>query len=131
LHPVFCVAAGLVLFGCTKENAAPDNPFGPEVIVEDPDTTTPQIPDPYSITGLHKNIFSAKCSMPGCHDGNFEPDFRTIQSSYSTLVYQTVNKTVLPDSLRFYLPCNSSIQILFRMSVTTPQINICLQVRTG
>lgn len=93
---VFCFAVATLFFnGCTKEDAAPDNPFGPEVIVNDPDTTTPQIPDPYSITGLHKNIFSTKCNVPGCHDGTFEPDFRTIQSSYSTLVYQTVNKVTV------------------------------------
>jgi hypothetical protein len=75
-----------------------------EKIIEDPDpnpfdgTDTPITPgdtvnlDPNSIAGLHKNIFSVTCANPGCHDGHFEPDFRTIQSTYSTLVYQPVIK---------------------------------------
>ena len=32
------------------------------------------------------------CANSGCHDGSFEPDFRTIESSYNTLVYQPVIK---------------------------------------
>jgi hypothetical protein len=64
--------------------------------------------------------------MPGCHDGNFEPDFRTIQSSYSTLVYQRVNKTVLPDSLRFFayrvIPFDTTYSFLHeRVTTVTDQ----------
>ncbi|MBP6333987.1 MAG: hypothetical protein KA444_00845, partial [Bacteroidia bacterium] len=58
-------------------------------------------PDPNSIAGLHKNIFFPKCANPGCHDGTFEPDYRTIESSYATLVYQPVNKVTL-DSVKIY-----------------------------
>ena len=90
----------MIFFSCTKEEIHepgpdPENPFPPVVNPIDTDTTTIQIPDPYSITGLHKNIFSTKCNVPGCHDGTFEPDFRTIQSTYSTLVYQRVNKVTV------------------------------------
>lgn len=42
--------------------------------------------DPNTIQGLHKNIFKPTCSNSGCHDGNFEPDFRTIESSYNSLI---------------------------------------------
>jgi hypothetical protein len=42
--------------------------------------------DPNTIEGLHKNIFKPTCSNSGCHDGNFEPDFRSIESSYNSLV---------------------------------------------
>jgi hypothetical protein len=42
--------------------------------------------DPNTIQGLHKNIFKPTCSNSGCHDGNFEPDFRSIESSYNSLV---------------------------------------------
>jgi hypothetical protein len=115
-------AAGL-LNGCTKDNNVPENPFGPEVIVHDTDTTTIVIPDPYSITGLHKNIFSTRCNLPGCHDGSFEPDFRTVQSTYSTLVYHRVNKTVLPDSARFFtyrvIPFDTTYSFLHERVTTT------------
>lgn len=118
------LASGLVLFfnACTKEEEAPENPFGPEVIVTIPDTTTLQIPDPYSITGLHKNIFSVKCNVPGCHDGTFEPDFRTIQSSYSTLVYQKVNKVTVNSIDTFYyrvIPFDTTNSFIHER-ITTP-----------
>ena len=40
----------------------------------------------------HKNILEPKCANPACHDGTFEPDFRTIEGSYNTLVYHPVTK---------------------------------------
>ena len=76
--------------GCTKETDTPANPY--DGVNYDTDTTADPNPDPNSIMGLHKNIFSVRCAIPGCHDGTFEPDFRTVQSTYSTLVYQPVNK---------------------------------------
>lgn len=82
---------------CKKET--PENPFDN---MNNTDNSVPDsIPDPASITGLHKNIFSPKCAVPGCHDGTFEPDFRTVQSTFSTMVYMNVNKLTL-DSLKFY-----------------------------
>lgn len=59
----------------------------------------PDTVDQYSITGLHRNIFSLKCAQPGCHDGSFEPDFRTVQSTYLSLVYHPLVKT---DSTGFF-----------------------------
>lgn len=47
---------------------------------------------PSSLAGLHQNVFSTKCANPTCHDGSFEPDFRTIQSTYASLVYHPVIK---------------------------------------
>ncbi len=57
--------------------------------------------DPNSIQGLHKNIFKPTCSNSGCHDGNFEPDFRTIESSYNTLLFRLATN---------YDPNNSNIK---------------------
>ena len=88
----------LILASCSKEDL-PENPY------DDVDYSTPENnlaePDPNSIAGLHKNIFFPKCANPGCHDGTFEPDYRTIESSYATLVYQPVNKLTL-DSVKIY-----------------------------
>lgn len=92
---LFSVAT-ISIIGCKKGN---DNPFDgldhPGNITE-VDTTSPS-----SITGLQKNIFSVKCAIPSCHGGAFEPDFRSAQSSYSTLVYQHVKKNTLNDEFRF------------------------------
>jgi len=84
---------------CTKEEDAPLNPY--DGVNYNTDSTALSNPDPNSIIGLHKNIFSPRCAMPGCHEGTFEPDYRTVRSTYSTLVYQPVNKTTV-DSIDFF-----------------------------
>jgi hypothetical protein len=63
-----------------------DNPFDD---VRDPqDTVRFDLldPEPNTIADLYVNIFKPTCSNVGCHDGTFEPDFRTLESSYNTLV---------------------------------------------
>ncbi len=49
--------------------------------------------DPNTIQGLHKNIFKPTCANSGCHDGNFEPDFRSIESSYNSLINRSATNT--------------------------------------
>ncbi len=49
--------------------------------------------DPNSIFSIHKDILLKTCANSGCHDGNFEPDFRTVESSYYSLVNTPVIKT--------------------------------------
>lgn len=39
---------------------------------------------------LHATVFKPTCANSGCHDGAFEPDFRTISSSYNNTVYHNV-----------------------------------------
>lgn len=74
---------------CSK--VEPDNPFGPGDSTDPTDTTTVE-PDMRSIAGLHARIFVPTCANSGCHDGTFEPDFRTIESTYNTLVYHPIIK---------------------------------------
>ena len=88
-----------MMFSSCKKNETPENPY--DSVNYNPNPDNDSIPSPSSITGLHKNIFSPKCAVPGCHDGTFEPDFRTVQSSYSTLIYMGVNKLTL-DSVNFF-----------------------------
>lgn len=88
--------AALILiagFGCdigTPE--VPENPFdgnqqGDSTLVDGRDSLSLA-----SFAGLHQHVFSPTCANSGCHDGTFEPDFRTISGSYNTLVYQPVIK---------------------------------------
>ena len=89
IHIVRLVLLVWVHQSCTKEISDPsDNPFAGNPS----DTTTTDTLPATSIEGLHKNIFALKCANPTCHDGSFEPDFRTVQSTYQTLVYQEVIK---------------------------------------
>ena len=41
---------------------------------------------------VYSRVLSPSCALPACHDGSFEPDFRTPQSAYYTTVYQPVKK---------------------------------------
>lgn len=94
------IAFPFVLFGilfvnsCKKEVTriepdAPNNPYDNVDYGNNPDL----IPiDTASYLGLHKLIFTPKCGVPACHDGAFEPDFRTIEGSYNQLVYHAVVK---------------------------------------
>ena len=43
---------------------------------------------------LYTDVFKGRgCADGGCHDGSFEPDFRTLFSAYNTLVYHPVVKS--------------------------------------
>ena len=67
------------------------NPFDQEEEEMEEEEVTEDL-DPNSIAGIHANIFSKTCANSGCHDGTFEPDFRTIESSYNTLVNHPIIK---------------------------------------
>jgi hypothetical protein len=70
-------------------------------------------PDPNTIQGLHRYIFAPTCANSGCHDGNFEPDFRTIKSSYNTLVLQPVIKNNPSGTFSYRVqPGNSTSSVL-------------------
>ncbi len=110
----------LVIVSSCKKEETPENPY--DGIDRSVNTVTPAEPDPNSIIGLHKNIFLPKCANPGCHDGTFEPDYRTIESTYSTLIYQPVNKTTI-DSAKIFsyrvIPHNTDDSWLIER-LTTP-----------
>ena len=46
----------------------------------------------HSFYRVYVKILSVKCGVAACHDGSFEPDFRTLQSAYYTTVFQPVTK---------------------------------------
>jgi len=89
----------LLVFSCSEdENSSGENLYKDITGRKVEDTTF--LMNPTSIEGLHQQIFLPKCATSGCHDGHFEPDFRTIQSSYTTLVRADVFKQVDPFSVR-------------------------------
>lgn len=75
-----------ILFSCQKEET-PD-PFLD--VTQNQDTVGFVIDnvDPNSFAGIYQNVFKPTCSNVGCHDGTFEPDFRTMESAYNTLLFQ-------------------------------------------
>lgn len=86
----FLILIGLWFSAC-KDDAyqGPENPYDKQNPagydkVSDGDTTYA----PTTIQALHRQIFAPTCANSGCHDGTFEPDFRTVESTYSTLLFE-------------------------------------------
>ena len=82
---------GFLLFtiqGCKKNGI--ENPYDSYVtpkLYEEP--TLASLPST-NFGYLHATVFKPTCANSGCHDGAFEPDFRTITSSYNNSVYHSV-----------------------------------------
>jgi hypothetical protein len=73
---------------CLPDPVADPNPFEENIKNQDTVNFVFNDIDPNTIVGLYQNIFGPTCANSGCHDGTFEPDFRTIESSYHSLVYR-------------------------------------------
>lgn len=94
-----------------------ENPFD-DIEQEVADTGTGDA-SPFSITGLHRDVFLGRCAVPACHDGAFEPDFRSVQSSYSTLVYHPVTKN------------NEQLEFQFRVVPFDPDASVLIERLTN
>lgn len=100
----------VLLTACEKDPPNPFKDFKPDI----PDSTALYKPDPKSFAGLHAYIFKPTCANSGCHDGTFEPDFRTISSAYNTIVYHPVIKNDSQNSFQYRVePGNSAKSVLF------------------
>lgn len=83
------ITIGLFGVGCESDGPAIKKPFKK---TGDTLETTKDTWNYRTIQGLHAGLFKPTCANSGCHDGNFEPDFRTVESSYYSLVNQSVIK---------------------------------------
>ena len=108
---VLATCVSIIFHTCKKDE--PVNPF------DDPDLQPPEevdfveTLDPNGFAYLHKYIFKPTCSNSGCHDGTFEPDFRTIYSAYNTLVYHSVIQNDPGNTFEYrVLPGNSALSVL-------------------
>ena len=73
---------------CTPE--PPPNPYdGLPPVVSTEGLAVPPLPED-NFAWLHQQILGPTCANSGCHDGTFEPDFRTVSSSWNTLVNHPV-----------------------------------------
>lgn len=114
IAPLIVLLALVVGLGaCDREEVLPPNPYdGIDYGSEDPDTYQS---DPNSIVGIYENILSVKCANPGCHDGHFEPDYRSIQSSWSTLVYHQIVKNTADSAYTFrVIPGDTGASMLWK-----------------
>lgn len=106
-----------MLFGCNTSDPDVTNPYNSQTVGEEHEKVNgnPADLDPNTIEGIHANIFQPTCANSGCHDGNFEPDFRTIESSYNSLVSQPIIKQDDMNPLTARVtPGNASTSMLMR-----------------
>lgn len=94
----------------------PNTPFNPfDTINYNTDGMIPMEVDSASFLGLHHFIFSQSCNQPACHDGTFEPDFRTVQSAYSSLVLHPVTKNTANNDYPYRVtPSDTSLSMMYR-----------------
>ena len=99
-----------VLMNC-KEDDFPINPYdgidyGNTNLVIDTVSST-------SFVKLHRDFLGPSCNVMGCHDGSFEPDFRTVESTYNTLVYHTIIKNNLAEDFTYrVVPGDTGLSVL-------------------
>lgn len=101
----------LLLTSCRKDLPLSENPF--DAIDYGTSNVIKDSLDANGIVAIHRDILLPKCSTPGCHDGSFEPDFRTVMSSYSTLVYHPIIKNNPDNSFTYrVIPYDTSNSVL-------------------
>lgn len=105
-------APAILLWTCKKDSV--ENPYSdiPPVVIQQPDLENLE---PGNFAWLHAKIFLPTCANSGCHDGTFEPEFRSINSAYNTLVNHPVIANDLENSY-FYrvVPGNVNASLLYR-----------------
>jgi hypothetical protein len=128
MKKIICILAlltvvTLLINACKKKTSEPPaNPF-----------TTTETAKPIAIAdapiaptfkSIYTKILQPKCGNPSCHDGHFEPDFRTIESAYATMVYHPVVKHTLDGRYTMrVIPANVDSSWLYnRVSTTDAQL---------
>ena len=106
----FAVIMSFLLMNCTED----DFPINPYDGIDYGDTTL--VIDTVSSTSfvkLHRDLLGPSCNVMGCHDGSFEPDFRTVESAYNTLVYHTIIKNNLAEDFTYrVVPGDTGLSVL-------------------
>jgi hypothetical protein len=106
----FAFFMSFVLINCTEDNL-PINPYddidyGETTLIIDTVSST-------SFVKLHRDVLGPSCNVMGCHDGSFEPDFRTVESSYNTLVYHPIIKNNLTEDFTYrVVPSDTAFSVL-------------------
>jgi hypothetical protein len=99
LARITTVISIMILFtACKKETV---NPYDDDSLNPPNSNDTNYFNNASPFASLQNNVFQPYCNNAGCHDGTFEPDFRTIESSYSTLVYQPIIKNNTAESFEY------------------------------
>ena len=105
------ILTACILISC-KKDVQPYNPYAD--IIYPVNNINDNSSSPNSLTRTHEEVFEPKCNVLGCHDGSFEPDFRTPHSSFSTLVYHRINKNNLAQEFEYrVIPYDTANSVLW------------------
>jgi hypothetical protein len=108
-----------LVLSCKKTD--PTNPYDS---IEPVITNTPNLSDipVNNFAWLHGKIFKPTCANSGCHDGTFEPEFRSISSAYNSLVNHPVISNDSENSFEYRVsPGNASSSLLHaRLTTVLP-----------
>jgi hypothetical protein len=109
---IFTFLLLLSFMSCKKDKEVP-NPFDDASVQPPPNQQSNYNPSPSTFEYLYHNIFRPSCAYSNCHDGSFEPDFRTISSSYNSLVYAPVIITPTNNPYTYrVLPGNANASLI-------------------
>lgn len=109
---LIAVALGVVLWGCGDDVPEPYNPYSEVIYPIDGNPVDNS--SPHSLSRTHNEVFEPKCNVLGCHDGSFEPDFRTPNSTYSTLVYHSIKKNNAAEEFEYrVIPYDTANSVLW------------------
>lgn len=106
------------LFHSCKKNEV-KNPYDEIVpVVNNDNPDIDDIPEG-SFAWLHAKVFKPTCANSGCHDGTFEPEFRSIGSAYNSLVnHPTISNSLTGQFEYRVTPGNANTSYLHhRMTV--------------
>ncbi len=116
---VILLSLFVLIQSCKKDSAV--NPYDDPALKAPNKTVTDPSYDPNGFTYIYKNVFKPTCANSGCHDGSFEPDFRTINSAYNTLVYQPVISNDASKTFTYrVVPGNVSLSLLHKRLIQDP-----------
>ncbi len=114
-------SVAILINGCKKDTEHP-NPFD-NINYGNNDQFIDTL-NPASFVWLQRNVFQLKCATPGCHDSHFEPDFRTLQSSYNTLVWAPIIKNNAAQSFQYrVVPFEPAKSVLYERIVNCCFVN--------
>ena len=109
---VLPLVGGLMLWSCGDDVPEPYNPYSE--IVYPIDGNPVDNSSPHSLSRTHNEVFEPKCNVLGCHDGSFEPDFRTPHSTYSTLVYHSIKKNNAAEEFEYrVIPYDTASSVIW------------------
>lgn len=116
----------LAFIGCKKE----ENPFD-QLEHSSPNPPSEALP-PDNFAWLHQRIFRPVCANSGCHDGTFEPEFRSIGSAYNSLVFAPVIANDPGNTFTYrVLPGNAQMSFLHeRLTTFVPNTSGIMPLET-